>query len=69
MYADQCLSGVRRDLPRQGVQDLAAVGMEPADLPIGQEVPCRFFAVYTLSDRMNQAGNPYKDIERLERAE
>jgi hypothetical protein len=49
--------------------ELAAVGIEPADLSIGQEVPCRFFAVYTLSERLNQAGNPYKDIERLEKAE
>ena len=57
------------DLKLFDLADLIAVGLDPANLPLGQEEPCRFFAVYTLSDKLNQAGNPYKDIQRLEKAE
>lgn len=55
-----------KDLTLFDLGDLAAVGLEPASLPIGQEVPCRFWAHYTLSDKLNKAGNPYKDIVALE---
>jgi hypothetical protein len=57
------------DLKLFDLAELAVVGLDPATLPVGQEEPCRFFAVYTLSEKLNQAGNPYKDIQRLEKAE
>ena len=57
------------DLKLFDLGELAAVGLDPATVPLGQEVPCRFFAVYTLCEKLNQAGNPYKDIARLEKAE
>jgi hypothetical protein len=57
------------DLKLFDLADLATVGIDPEGLPIGQEEPCRFFAVYTLSEKLNKAGNPYKDIQRLEKAE
>jgi hypothetical protein len=57
------------DLKLFDLGELAVVGLDPATLPMGHEVPCRFFAVYTLSDKLNQAGNPYRDITRLEKAE
>jgi hypothetical protein len=57
------------DLKLFDLADLAAVGIDPASLAVGQEAPCRFFAVYTLSEKLNQVGNPYKDIQRLEKAE
>lgn len=55
-----------KDLTLFDLGELAAVGIDPAGLPIGQEVPCRFWAVYELSDKVNKAGNPYKDIIALE---
>jgi hypothetical protein len=54
------------DLKLFDLGELAAVGLEPAELPTGQEVPCRFWAIYELSDKINKAGNPYKDIVALE---
>ena len=57
------------DLKLFDLAELVVVGIEPEALPVGQEKPCRFFAVYTLSEKLNQAGNPYKDIQRLEKAE
>jgi hypothetical protein len=57
------------DLKLFDLADLVVVGIDPESLPIGQEKPCRFFAVYTLSEKLNQAGNPYKDVQRLEKAE
>ena len=57
------------DLKLFDLADLVVVGIDLATLPLGQEEPCRFFAVYTLSEKLNQAGNPYKDIQRLEKAE
>ena len=49
--------------------DLATVGIDYRDLPDKVETPVRFLAVYTLSDKLNQKDNPYKDVVRLERAE
>ena len=57
------------DLKLFDLTELATVGIDETDLLIGQEEPCRFFAVYTLSDKLNKAGNPYRDIQRLEKAE
>ena len=49
--------------------DLLEVGIDPNDLPTGQEVAVRFWALYEPSDRLNQNGNPYKDIVALEPAD
>lgn len=56
-----------KDLTLFDLGELAAVGIDPAGLAIGQEVPCRFWAVYTLSDKLNKSGNPYRDVLALER--
>lgn len=55
------------DLKLFDLSDLIEVGLDPNGLPIGQEVPCRFWAIYELSDKLNKAGNPYKDVIALER--
>ena len=55
------------DLKLFDLADLHDVGIEPNDLQIGQEVPCRFWAIYELSEKLNKAGNPYKDVIALER--
>ena len=54
------------DLRLFDLAELAAVGLDPTGLVIGQETPARFWAVYELSDKANKAGNPYKDIVALE---
>ena len=54
------------DLKLFDIGELLAVGITPEDLPIGVEKPCRFLAHYTLSDKINEAGNPYKDVSHLE---
>ena len=54
------------DLRLFDLAELAAVGLDPAGLVIGAEVPARFWAVYELSDKTNKAGNPYKDVIALE---
>lgn len=55
-----------KDLTLFNVAELATVGIDPAALPIGQETPARFWAIYELSDKLNKAGRPYKDILALE---
>ncbi len=55
-----------KDLTLFNVAELAAVGIDPAALPIGQETPARFWAIYELSDKLNKVGRPYKDILALE---
>jgi len=55
-----------KDLTLFDLAWLAAVGIDPAALPIGQETPARFWAVYELSSKTNKSGNPYKDIVALE---
>ena len=54
------------DLKLFDVSDLLDVGIDPNGLQIGQEVPCRFWAIYELSEKLNKAGNPYKDVIALE---
>jgi hypothetical protein len=54
------------DLKLFDVTDLLDVGIDPNSLEIGQEAPCRFWAIYELSDKLNKAGNPYKDVLALE---
>jgi len=58
-----------KDLTLFDLSELGAVGIDFAPLPQGQEHPCRFFAVYRESGKRNKAGNPYKDVVRLEKAE
>jgi hypothetical protein len=55
------------DLKLFDLSDLLEVGIDPNGLPVGQEVPCRFWAIYELSEKLNKAGNPYKDVIALER--
>ena len=55
------------DLKLFDLSDLIEVGIDANALPVGQEVPCRFWAIYELSDKLNKAGNPYKDVIALER--
>jgi hypothetical protein len=57
------------DLKLFDLSDLIEIGLDPNALPIGQEVPCRFWAIYELSDKLNKAGNPYKDVIALERTD
>jgi hypothetical protein len=54
------------DLKLFDLADLLDVGIAPDDLQIGQELPCRFWAIYELSEKLNKAGNPYKDVIALE---
>jgi hypothetical protein len=57
------------DLKLFELSDLLEVGIDPGGLEIGEEVPCRFWAIYELSEKLNQAGNPYKDVIALERVD
>lgn len=54
------------DLKLFDISELATVGIDFAELPIGQELPCRFFAVWQASTKLNSEGNPYKDVCWLE---
>lgn len=54
------------DLKLFDLADLADVGIAFEELPIGQEIPVKFMAYYEESAKTNQAGNPYKDVVRLE---
>jgi hypothetical protein len=54
------------DLRLFDLSDLADVGVDYANLAEGAETPARFWAAYELSEKLNKAGNPYKDIVALE---
>lgn len=54
------------DLRLFDLAELQAVGIDGAALPLGEEQPARFWAVYELSSKTNKAGNPYKDVIALE---
>lgn len=41
---------------------LADAGVDVETLQIGVEIPVRFWAVWEYSERLNKAGNPYKDL-------
>jgi len=58
-----------KDLTLFDLSDLLTVGIEPGDLEVGTETPCRFWAIYELSEKLNKAGNPYKDVIALERVD
>ena len=55
-----------RDLMLFDLSYLLDVGIDPAGLQVGAESPCRFWAIYELSEKLKQAGNPYKDIVAVE---
>jgi hypothetical protein len=55
------------DLKLFDLSHLIEAGIDPHGLQVGQEVPCRFWAIYELSEKLNKAGNPYKDVIALER--
>lgn len=55
-----------RDLVLFDLSDLAAVNIDGAALPIGIEVPCRFWANWEYSDRVNRVGKRYRDVIALE---
>jgi hypothetical protein len=54
------------DLRLFDLADLLDVGIHPEDLQLHAETPCRFWAHYELSEKLNSAGNPYKDVIALE---
>ena len=55
-----------KDLTLFDLSDLADVGIDYANLETGAEVPCRFWAYWEPSDKLNKAGNAYKDVVMLE---
>ena len=66
-HADLYARGHRYpDLKLFDLSDLADVGIDFESLPVGQEKPCRFYAHYEFSKKLNQDGNPYKDVVMLE---
>jgi hypothetical protein len=57
------------DLKLFDLSELAVVGIDFANLPTGQPVPCRFFAVYEESKKKQKStGTPYLDVLWLEPA-
>jgi hypothetical protein len=54
------------DLRLFDLADLLDVGIRPEELQLHAETPCRFWAHYELSEKLNAAGNPYKDVIALE---
>jgi len=54
------------DLRLFDLGELAAVGIDPAGLAIGEEAPTRFYALWQHSAKLNSRGTPYKDIVALE---
>lgn len=56
-----------KDMTLFDLSDLIEMGIDPRELPIGEEIPCRFWAHYTNSEKLNSSGNPYKDVLSLER--
>lgn len=56
-----------KDLTLFEISDLLTVGIDPNELPLGEEVPCRFYALFELSEKLNKANRPYKDVVALER--
>lgn len=55
-----------KDLTLFDLAELAAVGIDPAGLAIGEEAPTRFYALWQHSAKLNSRGTPYKDIVALE---
>jgi hypothetical protein len=55
-----------KDLTLFALSDLADLGVDYAGLPEGVEVPCRFWAYWQESGKLNRANRPYKDVVSLE---
>jgi len=55
-----------KDLTLFDLSDLIDAGIEFESLTVGKETPCRFWALYRLSEKLNKRGNPYKDVIALE---
>jgi hypothetical protein len=55
-----------KDLTLFDLSDLVDVGIDYRVLPESEDTPCRFWAHYSLSEKLNKAGNPYKDVVALE---
>jgi len=55
-----------KDLTLFTLSDLVDVGIDYEGLQEGVDTPCRFWAHYELSSKLNQHNNPYKDIVMLE---
>ena len=55
-----------RDLILFDAVYLQDVGIDPTTLPVGVPTPCAFWAIYTISEKLNKAGNPYRDVKYLE---
>ncbi len=48
------------------ISSLSDAGIDYASLPVGVETPCRLWALYTESDKLNKAGQPYRDLIAVE---
>ena len=48
---------------------LAAIDVDPNALTEGERIHARFWAYFTVSDKTNSAGRPYRDVAHLERLE
>lgn len=57
---------IYKDFTLFSLSDLFDVGIDYINLEIGAETPCRFWCIYQLSEKLNKAGNPYKDVIALE---
>jgi hypothetical protein len=49
--------------------DLLTVDINPNTIENGQVLAVRFWALYELSEKLNQRGNPYKNVIALERVD
>lgn len=54
------------DLKLFDISDLLDVGIDPTILELHKEAPCRFWAHWELSEKLNSEGNPYKNVVALE---
>jgi len=55
-----------RDIICFDISELVDAGVDYQNLPVGQEVPCRFWAYYQESENKTANGNPYLDLVAVE---
>lgn len=55
-----------KDLTLFDLSDLSDVGIDYTALPEGAEVPCRFWAYWQESEKLNKANRPYRNVVSLE---
>jgi hypothetical protein len=55
------------DLRLFDLSELSTIGIDYEALPIGEERPARFYALWVESEKVSSTGRPYKDIVGLER--